>query len=238
MTAMTPNCYMKRSTRSSRIADLPDLFLEFTNRQIRRYYGLYDLPEDRHEQIVSSWTNVAAWLCEDHCLLPVGFLTECPILRRVAAGKRALFDLGLVQIPMRGSSLTAFVDRRRDAYLPYRDDFGDLYDDDGDFILKTSTVAFKDKRVRTRPRAWSTGGRLAPTDPSSGRRSSGSGPVRSRVCQKFRDRLNRNEAGVVWNGVSAMFEETDRRYEDDLQRILQAEYVEILLRRIQHRHCP
>ena len=44
---------------------------------------------------------------------------------------------------------------------------------------------------------------------------------------KIPDRLNRNEAGVVWNGVSAMFEETDRRYEDDLQRILQAEYVEI-----------
>jgi nucleoside phosphorylase len=205
---------------------LPDLFLEFTNRQIRRFYGLYSLNERLHEEILGRWINVASWLAEEHGLVPIGFLTECRILRSVIARKRALFDAGFVQIPMRGASLNEFVVRRRDTYSPYAEDFTDLYDDEVAAFVESLRFAFKDRRSNSAESLvdrWHAG----PDQSALWTPIKRLGTRAVNRLSKIPDILNRNEASVVWNGVSEMLEPQDRRYEDELQRILQTEYVEI-----------
>lgn len=203
---------------------LADLFLEFTSRQIRRYYGLFDLSAPEHLDLLCRWINVAAWLCDDFCLVPIGFPLECFILRRALTRKSDLLTHGMIELPLRGS-FEAFVARRRDTYNPYAEDFADLYRDDVPTFVQRFSIAFKDRRNQSAESLvdrWSAG----PDDSSLWMPISRLGLVATRRISKIPEIIHRSEAGIVWQGILARLTENDHAAEDQLQRILQSDFVE------------
>lgn len=203
---------------------LVNLFLDFTSRQIRRYYGLFALPKDQHLEVLRRWTNVAAWLASDFCLVPVGFILECPLLRRVLDSKSNLLTGGLIELPLRGA-FDEFLARRRETYGPYADDHTDLYKDEvAKFVLKYA-IAFKDRRRQSADSLvdrWSSGPDNSPLwlpVEKLGLRA-------IRRIARIPEIIHQNEAGIVWQGIHNHLKATDRAAEDDLQRILQSDFVE------------
>jgi nucleoside phosphorylase len=203
---------------------LADLFLEFTSRQIRRYYGLFGLSPTEHLDVLCRWINVAAWLCEDFCLIPVGFPLECFILRRALTRKADLLTQGLIELPLRGS-FEAFVARRRESYNPYAEDFADLYRDEIPLFIQRFSMAFKDRRNQSAESLidrWSAG----PDDSPLWVPIRRLGLTATRRISKIPEIIHRSEAGIVWHGVLNRLTDTDRAADDDLQRILQSDFVE------------
>jgi nucleoside phosphorylase len=203
---------------------LADLFLEFTSRQIRRYYGLFDLSPVEHIELLCRWINVAVWLCDDFCLVPIGFPLECFILRRALTRKADLLTHGVIELPLRGS-FEAFVVRRRETYNPYAEDFADLYRDDIPTFIQKFSMAFKDRRNQSAESLvdrWSAG----PDDSPLWMPVSRLGFAATRRISKIPEVIHRSEAGIVWQGILDRLTETDRTAEDHLQRILQSDFVE------------
>jgi adenosylhomocysteine nucleosidase len=203
---------------------LADLFLEFTSRQIRRYYGFFDLTVAEHLDLLCRWINVAAWLCDDYCLVPIGFPLECFILRRALTRKAELLTGGVIELPLRGS-FEAFVARRRETYSPYAEDFADLYDDDILKFVQRFSMAFKDRRNQSAESLvdrWSAGPDNSPLWIPISRL----GLAATRRISKIPEIIHRSEAGIVWQGVLDRLAAADRAAEDPLQRILQSDFVE------------
>jgi len=203
---------------------LPDLFLDFTSRQIRRYYGLFDLPEAQHLEVLRRWINVAAWMASDFCLVPIGFTLECDLLRGALERKADLLKAGLIELPLRGS-FDEFLVRRRETYRPYASDHVDLYQDEiAAFVMKFSG-AFKDRRSQSADSLidrWSAG----PDESPLWRPVERLGLRATRRIAKIPELIHRNDAGIVWQGIQGRLADTDREVEDHLQRILQSDFVE------------
>jgi nucleoside phosphorylase len=157
-------------------------------------------------------------------LVPVGFPLECFILRRVLTRKADLLTHGVIELPLRGS-FEAFVARRRETYNPYADDFADLYSDDIPSFVQKFSIAFKDRRNQSAESLvdrWSAG----PDDSSLWMPIGRLGLPAVRRISRIPALIHRSEAGIVWQGILNRLTETDRTVEDELQRILQSDFVE------------
>jgi hypothetical protein len=83
-----------------------DIFLHFLNRDTREIFGLYEtLITDTHGALMRRALNAAVVLCEDRCIAPPGFVIEDQIAFELAENQCAYLTEGLLQFPMRESSL-------------------------------------------------------------------------------------------------------------------------------------
>lgn len=203
---------------------MPDLLLDFASRAIRRFYGLHERPLQLQRQIIGHWINISAWLAHDLCLVPVGLPLECELLRAVLERKDALLMAGIIQFPLRGS-FEAFVARRRDTYQPYANDHQDLYRDEVVTFILRYAMAFKDRRrisAESLVDRWSSGPDLSPLwTPLKG-----AGLRSVQRLSRIPAQIHEHEAGIIWEAVRARLLVDDGGIQDQLNRILQSDFVE------------
>jgi len=107
-----------------------DIFLHFLNRDTREIFGLYEtLNKERHGVLMRRALNAAVVLCEDRCIAPPGFVIEDQIAFELAENQCAYLIEGLLQFPMRESSLAEFAEKKRIGYEPMRDRYSGLFND-------------------------------------------------------------------------------------------------------------
>lgn len=138
-----------------------DLFLHFLNRDTREVFGLYtSLSDAGHAALMRRALNAAAMLCEDRCVAPPGFIVEDQIAFSLAENQGAYLRAGLIQLPMRESSLAEFADKKRIGYEPMRDRYSGLFSDTRiGFLGDNATGIIRRKAHITEGilRDWSTG---------------------------------------------------------------------------------
>lgn len=107
-----------------------DVFLHQLNRDTREVFGLFQtLTRERHAALMRRTLNAAAILCEAHCYAPPGFIVEEQIAFDLAESQQAYLREGLIQLPMRESSLADFAEKKRTGYEPMRNRYSGLFDD-------------------------------------------------------------------------------------------------------------
>lgn len=138
-----------------------DLFLHFLNRDTREVFGLYTtLSNDAHAGLLRRALNAAIMLCEDRCVAPPGFVVEDQIAFLLAENQGAFLREGLIQLPMRESSLAEFAEKKRIGYQPMRDRYSGLFSDTRiGFLGDNATGIIRRKTHITEGilRDWSTG---------------------------------------------------------------------------------
>lgn len=107
-----------------------NVFLHFLNRDTREIFGLYEsFGDDRHRSLIRRALNAAVALCEDRCIAPPGFVVEDHIAFDLAENQRAYLEDGVLQFPMRESSLAEFAEKKRIGYELMRDRYSGLFSD-------------------------------------------------------------------------------------------------------------
>jgi nucleoside phosphorylase len=107
-----------------------NIFLHFLNRDTREIFGLYEtLNKERHGVLMRRALNAAVLLCEDRCIAPPGFVIEDQIVFELAESQSPYLTEGLLQFPMRESSLAEFAEKKRIGYEPMRNRYSGLFND-------------------------------------------------------------------------------------------------------------
>jgi nucleoside phosphorylase len=127
---------------------LHDIFLDFLNRDSREIYGLYRLPREIHLKLLTEAVTAAVFLCRECCILPAGFLAECPLCREVLFERRAEYlPERLLRLSMKEYSLDEFWDKKERQYGPFRDKYRGLFDPRNHGLLRRASSAIVPRSV-------------------------------------------------------------------------------------------
>lgn len=107
-----------------------NILLHFMNRDSREIFGYFALhDEPSHFRILRRALNIAVLLCEDHCIMPPGFLIEDDIAFRLAEAQQKYLSARIIQFPLREKNLTEYAEKKRVDYHPMRNRYSGLFDD-------------------------------------------------------------------------------------------------------------
>jgi len=138
-----------------------DIFLHFLNRDTREVFDLYGtLSPTTHALLLRRALNVAAMMCEERCVAPPGFIVEDQLAFDLAENQRAYLRDGLIQLPMRESSLAEFAEKKRVGYEPMRDRYSGLFNDTRIGFLGENATGIVQRKVHITERIlrdWSGG---------------------------------------------------------------------------------
>ncbi len=105
-----------------------NLFLDFLNRDSRELYGMMDWSDADHARALVEAINVAAFLCEDYCVIPPGFIVECSLAQKAIAKQKDYFRSGLIRLSMREDSLDAYFEKKTGEYRGHEARYSGLFD--------------------------------------------------------------------------------------------------------------
>src|ERR1017187_2570035 len=122
-----------------------NIFLDFLNRDSRELYGLTQVSERKHVSWLVEAINVAIFLCDEFCLIPPGFVAECPLARRALTSQTIYFSEGLIRTSMREDSFDEYFDKKEEEYRTQAERYSGLFDG-------KSREYFRKNRLITVPR--------------------------------------------------------------------------------------
>lgn len=94
-----------------------NIILDFIDPENRILYGSYkNLHPDKHVRLLKEGLNLAAFICDDFCILPPSAIMQCRIARRALMESQSYFDEGIIKFPLRESSLDIFFEKKRKNY--------------------------------------------------------------------------------------------------------------------------
>lgn len=122
-----------------------NLFLHFLNRDSREIYGLFQVhKDDQHVRLLRRALNASILLCEDHCIMPPGFVIEDEMAFGLAESQIDFLTSGILQFPMRESNIEDYAEKKRADYYPMRDRYSGLFNDDRlSFLGRNATGLIK-----------------------------------------------------------------------------------------------
>lgn len=106
---------------------LNNIFLDFLNRDSRQIYDFYRLPEESHINLLIESINIAVLLCNTHCIVPPGFIAECPLARKALERRLDYLKERAIILPMRETSLEEFFVKKQREYKPFQDLYTGLF---------------------------------------------------------------------------------------------------------------
>jgi hypothetical protein len=117
-----------------------NLFLHFLNRDSREIYNLYGTQSlDDHTRLLRRTVNAAVILCEDHCIMPPGFVIEDDIAFGLAEAQREYLASEVLQFPLREGNLADYAEKKRIEYQPMRNRYSGLFSDNRiDFLSQNA----------------------------------------------------------------------------------------------------
>jgi adenosylhomocysteine nucleosidase len=119
-------------------ADRHPVFLDFMSPDNRVMYGTYaNYSRAAHVAALAHALDVAVLLGNGRCLLPPSFITQCDIARAALTQRRVYLAAGLIQFPLRESSLADFFLKKRLEYGHVRAAYDGLFRRGGQvFIMR------------------------------------------------------------------------------------------------------
>lgn len=100
-----------------------NIILDFFDPENRILYGSYqNLKPEEHVGLLKEGLNLASFICDDFCILPPCAIMQCRIARRALMESPYFFDEGIVKLPLRESSLDAFIEKKRKNYATDKTD--------------------------------------------------------------------------------------------------------------------
>lgn len=116
---------------------MKSVLLDFCNMDVRRTWGLFNnFTPEQHKSIISKWINLACFMCEGFCVLPLGFLAECQVLRDTIAGKFDYCTARHIRFAAREADVSAFLQRRRSEYEYESIHYAGLYTEAAELMLE------------------------------------------------------------------------------------------------------
>lgn len=121
---------------------LYNVFLDFLNRASRQIYGLYsNTTPENHIWLLNEAINVAVFLCNEYCVMPLGFLAEDPLTQEVLARCQDFLIDRVIRIPIKEETLENFLEKRQREYFPFRNMYPELFDPNTLKLLKNYSIA-------------------------------------------------------------------------------------------------
>ena len=116
-----------------------NIILDFMDPENRMLYGSYkNLSEIEHVRLLKEGLNLAAFICDDFCILPPCAIMQCRIARRALMENPYYFEEGIIKFPLRENSLDLFFAKKKKNYAldETDDDYSDFFAEDGPLFLK------------------------------------------------------------------------------------------------------
>lgn len=113
-----------------------NIFLDFLNRDSREIWGTFDDYTGReHRRLLVEALNVAVFLCQEYCVMPLGFAAEDPLVRSILQSRSLFLDERMIRLPMREYTLDDWMDKKRREYRSHSERYSGLFSSDGlDFL--------------------------------------------------------------------------------------------------------
>lgn len=116
-----------------------NIILDFIDPENRILYGSYkNLEPTEHVRLLKEGLNLAAFICDDFCILPPCAIMQCRIARQALMESPYYFDEGIVKFPLRESSLDVFFEKKKQNYaLDQTDeDYSEFFAEGGPTFLR------------------------------------------------------------------------------------------------------
>lgn len=116
-----------------------NIILDFIDPENRILYGSYNnLHPDEHVRLLKEGLNLAAFICDEYCILPPCAIMQCRIARRALMESPWYFDEGIIRFPMRESSIDVFLEKKRKNYALDQtdDDYREFFAEGGPAFLR------------------------------------------------------------------------------------------------------
>lgn len=115
-----------------------NIFLDFFNRDSRQIFGLYlnCSSEEQHINFLTSALNVAIFLCSESCVVPPGFIAECPLALEAIKRRQAYLEERLILWPMREPSIDELFEKKERSYKPHKQKYEGIYNESARKFLK------------------------------------------------------------------------------------------------------
>lgn len=188
----------------ARVGGLHSIFAHFLNRETVHIFGAdKNVPEDKLLQTLTEYLNVAAFLADEYCVIPPGWVDEFGVTRAVLERRQALLLAGIVRLPIRESSLTEFHKKRLIQYGPFREFYPELFLEKNVLFLEDNGEALigRESGVGARIRAeWIDQSLAAPTVKEFvGSLSAGRQKAVSRIAYE----ISAEGAAIVWPAIAS-----------------------------------
>ena len=100
--------------------ELPDIFLHFLEKDTQDIYGLRESAFDTPN--VQMALNIAALLCKEHCILPLGAYLESEITKSAILNNIEYVKEGLVVFAMREYEIQEFIEKKQEQFKEFMKD--------------------------------------------------------------------------------------------------------------------
>ena len=105
-------------------------------------YGLYSNSTPQgHLHFLTEALNVAVLLCAEFCIVPPGFIAECPIARRAINRRIPYLTERIIRLPMREATLDELFIKKQRQYAPFREKYKGLFDRESQRFIKKAPQA-------------------------------------------------------------------------------------------------
>jgi nucleoside phosphorylase len=181
---------------------LRSIFAHFLNRETLSIFGANaNIGRGKLIEILAEYLNVAAFLTDEYCVVPPGWIDESSVAKEVLERRHSLLLSGLVRLPMRETTLEEFHQKRLSQYGPYRAAYPDLFLEENVLFLEENAEALigRESGVGARIRAEWLDQSLAAAEVREFAESLSR--TRQKSVTKIASEIAGNGAAIVWPGI-------------------------------------
>lgn len=212
-----------------------NIFLDFFNRDSRQIFGLYSncFSDEQHIDFLTRALNVAIFLCPDFCVIPPGFIAECPLAFEAAKRREAFFEERMILWPMREVSVDELFAKKERSYRPHKDKYEGLYDESVRKFLKKypqNIITRKTKIGVSIAKGWEEG-----PDVNSLWRTIAEILVKRQIDEiiKIPICLLEQDIAITWAAIESLLPRDINIDKTELRRILQNIYFRLYMQEFQ-----